>query len=95
MSVSTSHTAAKNVAAITSAQRELIQDLIGAPLAPEQRVFIMAYSPNVEPTHEQKTEGANRALELLDQACTNIRASGISDGEITVALGDAKAASKK
>jgi hypothetical protein len=73
----------------------MIQDMIGAPLAPEQRVFIMAYSPNVEPTHDQKKEGANRALELLDQAHANIRASGIPNGEITDALSDAKAASKK
>ena len=95
MSASTPHTAAKNVAAITPAQRDMIQDLIGAPLASEQRLFIMAYSPNIEPTHEQKKEGAIRALELLDQAHTNIRVSDIPDREITDALSDAKAASKK
>ncbi len=50
----TNSTVDKNVSDISPSQRNVIQDLIGGDLAHNQRVFIMAYNPNTEPSDAER-----------------------------------------
>ena len=89
------HLAAKNVSAITPAQREMIAELVGAPIAPDQKLFIMTYSPGVPPSTVQKEQAAKNVLDLLSNAHENIRKSGATETELSEALAEAVQASKK
>lgn len=91
----TTHSAAKNVSAITPMQREEISELVGAPIATDQKLFIITYSPGVAPSLLEKEQGANDLLGLLAEAHENIRNSGATETELSDALDEAIKASKK
>ena len=95
MSGLTSSTFDKNVSDISPAQRNALQDLIGGNIAPSQRVFIMAYNPTTEPNEADKTQGREKALELLQQAHQNASALNLPDSEISDILREATEAAKK
>ncbi len=91
----TTHSAAKNVSAITPTQREVISELVGAPIATDQKLFIMTYSPGVAPSPLEKEQAAKNLLGLLAEAHENIRNSGATETELSDALDEAIKASKK
>ena len=91
----TTHSAAKNVSAITPMQRDVISELVGAPIATDQKLFIMTYSPGVAPSPLEKEQGASNLLGLLAGAHENIRNSGATEIELSDALDEAIKASKK
>ncbi len=91
----TTHSAAKNVSAITPTQREVISELVGAPIATDQKLFIMTYSPGVAPSPLEKEQAAKNLLGLLAEAHENIRNSEVTETELSDALDEAIKASKK
>ena len=95
MSGLTSSTVDKNISDISPAQRNAIQDLMGGNLAPNQRVFIMAYNPGTEPSEADRTQGRQKALELLEQAHKNASTLNLSESEVSEALREATEAAKK
>lgn len=95
MSGLTSSTVDKNVCDISPAQRNALQDLIGGDIATSQRVFIMAYNPSTEPNEADRTQGRERALELLQQAHKNASALNLPDSEINDILREATEAANK
>jgi len=42
----------RTVSDIKPKQRDAIEELVGGDLAPDQRIFVLAYRPGVEPTEE-------------------------------------------
>lgn len=91
----TTHSAAKSVSAITPMQREVISELVGAPITTDQQLFIMTYSPGVIPSPPEKRQASQVLLGLLDEAHENIRSSGATEAELSSAVEEAIKASKR
>lgn len=74
---------------ITPKQRDAIEDLIGGDLSSDQRVFILAYRPGVEPSETDKSAARTRIEELLAKSHDNAQHSGASPSEIDDAIAEA------
>ncbi len=79
----------RTVSDITPKQRDAIEDLIGGDLAPDQRIFVLAYRPGVEPTEADKSAARNRMEELLSKAHDNSSEQGVTSSEIDAAIAEA------
>lgn len=79
----------RTVSDITPTQRDAIEDLIGGDLSPDQRVFILAYRPGVEPTDSEKASARARIEELLTHSHENARLQDVSSTEIDEAISEA------
>lgn len=79
----------RTVSDITPNQRDVIQDLIGGDLAPDQRVFILAYRPDVEPTEDEKSAARRRIQEILVKSHENAQQHGADAAEIDAAIAEA------
>lgn len=79
----------RTVSDITPNQRETIEDLIGSDLAPDQRLFILAYNPGVEPSQSEKASARNRIHVLLNEARDNVQKSGVTDSQAEAAVEEA------
>ena len=90
----TTQSASKSVSDITPAQLKVISELVGAPIAADQKLFMMTHSPGVTPSAAQKEIAASNLLGLLAEAHKNIRDSGATDSELSDALDEAIKASK-
>ncbi|MDZ4852657.1 MAG: hypothetical protein SGI77_25490 [Pirellulaceae bacterium] len=75
-------------------QRDAIQNLIGANLSSEQRVFILAYQPGLEPTVSDKQSARSRIQELTRKAHQNSLRHGITESEADAAVNEACKAAK-
>ncbi len=56
MNQSTHTSVDRTVSDITPSQRHAIEELVGGDLAPDQRIFVLAYRPGVEPNEADKSE---------------------------------------
>lgn len=79
----------RTVREITPNQRETIEDLIGSDLAPDQRLFILAYNPGVEPSQSAKASARSRIHELLSEARDNVKKLGVTESEAEAAVEEA------
>ena len=77
------------VSDITPKQRDAIEDLIGGGLASDQRIFVLAYRPGVEPTEAEKAAARKRIEELLCKAQGNSSEQGVTSSEIDAAIAEA------
>ena len=63
-------TSSRNVNDLPASERQTLEGMLGQPLGPEQRVFIMAYTPNAVPdkaAREAARAGLQRTFEKIDQ----------------------------
>ena len=95
MSNATNTTIDKNVDEISPSQRNAIQDLLGNSLASDQRIFIMAYKPKMEPSEADRIEGREQALHILQQAHRNVSALNLTESQVSEALREATEAAKE
>ena len=79
----------RTVSDITPKQRNAIEELVGGDLAPDQRIFVLAYRPGVEPTEVDKTAARIRIEELLSKAHENSTQQGVTSTEIDAAIAEA------
>lgn len=85
----------RNVDELPANQRDAIQNLIGANLSSEQRVFILAYQPGLEPTDSDKQSARSRIQELTQKAHQTSLGQSIAESEADEAVNEAcKAAIK-
>ena len=59
-----------NVHDLPATERQSLEEILGQPLGPEQRVFIMAYTPNVVPdksVREAARMGLQRTFDKIDE----------------------------
>ncbi|MCF7961991.1 MAG: hypothetical protein K9M08_14735 [Pirellula sp.] len=52
----------RTVSDITPDQRHAIEELVGGDLAPDQRIFVLAYRPGIEPVTAARPCDLRRAL---------------------------------
>jgi hypothetical protein len=79
----------RTVNEITPKQRHAIEELIGGDLAPDQRIFVLAYRPGVVPTEADKSIACSRIEELLTKAHANSVGQGTTAAEIDAAIVEA------
>lgn len=77
------------VSDMTPQQRDAIQDLIGGDLAPDQRVFILAYHPATEPSEDEKSRARTRIQQLLAKSHSHLNEVGTDEAEADVAITEA------
>jgi len=77
------------VSDITPNQRHAIEELVGGDLAPDQRIFVLAYRPGVEPNEADKSVARGRIEELLTKAHTNAHQQDLAPTEIEAAIAEA------
>jgi hypothetical protein len=79
----------RTVSDITPNQRHAIEELVGGDLAPDQRIFVLAYRPGVEPNEADKSDARSRIDELLTKAHENAKQQGLAPAEIEAAIEEA------
>jgi len=79
----------RTVSDITPKQRDAIEELVGGDLALDQRIFILAYRPGVEPTEVDKSAARTRIEELLSKAHDNSAQQGVTSAEIDAVIVEA------
>jgi hypothetical protein len=79
----------RTVSDITPNQRHAIEELVGGNLAPDQRIFVLAYRPGVEPNEADKSVARSRIEELLTKAHTNAHQQDFAPTEIEGAIAEA------
>ena len=79
----------RTVRDITQKQRHAIEELVGGDLAPDQRIFVLAYRPRVEPTEVDKTAARIQIEQLLRKAHENSARQGLTSSEIDLAISEA------
>jgi hypothetical protein len=79
----------RTVSDITPNQRHAIEELVGGDLAPDQRIFVLAYRPGVEPNEADKSVARSRIDELLTKAHENAKQQGLAPAEIEAAIDEA------
>ena len=72
----------RTVSDITPNQRHAIEELVGGDLAPDQRIFVLAYRPGIEPSEAVKSVARSRIDELLTKAHENAKQQDLAPAEI-------------
>ncbi|MGO8748311.1 MAG: hypothetical protein ACLQNE_20245 [Thermoguttaceae bacterium] len=68
----------RNVNDLPATERQTLEAIIGQPLSPGQRVFIMAYTPNAVPdksVREAARVGLQRTFDKIDEYAAAISVS--------------------
>jgi hypothetical protein len=82
-------TSSRNVNDLPATERQVLEGMLGQPLSPDQRVFIMAYTPSAvpeEPVREAARERLQRTFEKVDQYAA---AHGVTPEEAEEAVEEA------
>ncbi|MCY3004352.1 MAG: hypothetical protein NTV29_00055 [Planctomycetota bacterium] len=79
----------RTVSEITTNQRHAIEELVGGDLAPDQRIFVLAYRPGIEPSEAVKSAARSLIDELLTKAHGNANQQDLVPGEIEAAIDEA------
>ena len=79
----------RTVSDITPNQRHAIEELVGGDLAPDQRIFVLAYRPGIEPNEAVKSVARSRIEELLTKANGNAEQQDLAPAEIEAAIAEA------
>ncbi len=81
--------ATRSVSDIPAAEKQAIETLLGRPLAPDQQVFVLAYTPNVVPdaaAREPAKENLQQTFAAVDR---HAEASGVTAEEADAAVDEA------
>ena len=79
----------RTVSDITPQQRRAIEELVGGDLAPDQRIFVLAYRPEIETSEAAKKVARSRIESLLSKAHENAKPQDLALSEIDAAIEDA------
>jgi hypothetical protein len=79
----------RTVSDITPTQRHAIEELVGGDLDPDQRIFVLAYRPEIEPSEAVKSVARSRIEELLTKANKNAHQQNLAPTEIEAAIAEA------
>jgi hypothetical protein len=78
----------ETLATLPPNQRHAIEELIGGDLAPDQRIFVLAYRRGIEPSEAVKSVARSRIEELLTKAHENAK-HGLASTEMEAAIAEA------
>ncbi|MGA2032112.1 MAG: hypothetical protein ABSG68_07655 [Thermoguttaceae bacterium] len=82
-------TSSRNVTDLPATERQVLEGMLGQPLSPDQRVFVMAYTPSAVPeesVREAARERLRRTFEKVDQYAA---AHGVTPEEAEAAIDEA------
>ncbi len=81
--------AVRNVSDIGADEKRSLEDLIGARLQENQQVFIMVFTPGLEPDSVSREAAMNNVETILEEAHRNATAQGITSEEADAAVEEA------
>lgn len=79
----------RNVNDLPPAEKEALEAVLGQPLAPDQQVFVMAYTPNAEPQEEVRDAARQNLQQTFAAVDEHAKASGTSPEEADAAIDEA------
>lgn len=78
-----------NVADISPPDRQSLEGILGGPLAANQQVLIVAYTPGVEPDEATRNQALDEINAMIAAADARAKALGISAEEADAAVEEA------
>jgi hypothetical protein len=79
----------RNVVDLPEASKQGIEQLLGAPLKPHERVYIVVDAPPAGPAEPVRIRAAKRIEEIIAHAQANADRQGVPDAEIEAAIEEA------
>jgi hypothetical protein len=80
------HVSVDNVSGLDDERRQRLEAVVGAPLEPDQQVFIMVYTPNKTPGEDARHDAVVKLRRLFDKADAHADRLGLTDDEIEAAV---------
>ena len=82
-------TVSRRVQEIAADERRALEGLLGSPLATDQHVFILAYTPDAPPNKEARAGAHTRLEEMRASSQQYAESHGISSSEADAAVEEA------
>jgi hypothetical protein len=79
----------RNVGDLAEAERRSLEHLVGQPLASDQEVFVMVYTPGTAPDEKTRAEARERLMQSLDEVRADLQRRGVSAHEVDAAIEEA------
>lgn len=79
----------RNVNEIPASQRSMLESMLGQQLAPEQQVFVIAYTPNVAPDPAVRAAARKRLQKTFEIIDRNAQVRGVAPEEAEAAIDEA------
>ena len=82
-------TSSRNVNELPATERQVLEGMLGQPLSPDQRVFIMAYTPSAVPEESVREAARERLQSTFEKVDQNAAAHGVTPEEAEEAIEEA------
>jgi hypothetical protein len=82
-------TSSHNVNDLPVTDRQMLEGMLGQPLSPGQRVFVMAYTPSAVPDESVRRAARERLQRTFDKVDQYAAAHGVTPEEADAALEEA------
>ena len=82
-------TAVCSVNTLDEPQRQAFESVVGSPLAPDQRVFILVYSPGAAPDEEKRRRAREKLDAIYQKADAHVAQLGVTQDEFDAAVDEA------
>jgi hypothetical protein len=79
----------RNVRDLGENERQSIENLVGKPLASDQEVFVMVYTPDMPPDEATRARARQRLMQGLEELHADMRRRGVTTEEIEIAIDEA------
>ena len=79
----------RNVADLPEQERQSIEHLVGKPLANDQEVFVMVYTPGTPPDEAARSQARQRLVQNLDELHAEMQQRGVTIEEAEAAIDEA------
>ena len=84
-----SNIVSRNVDDLPEASKQSLEQLLGAPLKPHERIYILVESPLAGPAQSVRVQAAKRIREIVALARANADAQQVSDDDFGSAVDEA------
>jgi hypothetical protein len=74
---------------LPASERHLLEEMLGRPLSPDQRVFIMAYTPSAVPEESVRAAASERLQRTFEKVDRNAAAERVTPEEAEEAVEEA------
>jgi hypothetical protein len=82
-------TTVRNVDTLDEPQRQAFESVVGSPLAPDQRVLIMVYTPSATPDEETRRKARKNLDRIYQKADAYAAQHGVTQQEYDAAVDEA------
>ena len=76
----------RNVTDLVDSDKRSLEHLLGGQLDAKQKIYVMAFTPNMEPEPASRAQAAASIEETLDRAAAHAKSQGVTDDAIDEAV---------